>query len=92
MSEQLREVVVNGVRFFQVDDVERWHRSATANAEERDALEAECAAARNVIEQLLDPQAEEEHATHGRYVGNRWERVAGADFPLCEYDEASRHV
>lgn len=88
MSEQLREVVVNGVRFFQAEDVARWHRGATAKAEEWDALEAECAAAKNVIEQLLDPQCEEEHATHGRWVGNRWERVPGADCALCEYDEA----
>lgn len=38
MSEGLREVTVNGVRYFQADDVERWHRGNVAKAEEWEAL------------------------------------------------------
>lgn len=36
--EHLREVNVNGVRYFQADDVERWHRGMVARAEEWDEL------------------------------------------------------
>lgn len=38
MTDELREVTVNGVRFFQADDVERWHRGNVAKAEEWDEL------------------------------------------------------
>ena len=38
MGDALREVTVNGVRYFQASDVERWHRGNVARAEEWDAL------------------------------------------------------
>ena len=56
MSDELREVNVNGVRFLRADDVERWHRGMVARAEEWDdlserveAVEAQLAEAERVL-------------------------------------------
>lgn len=38
-TDALREVTVNGVRYFHADDVERWHRDYIAAVERADEME-----------------------------------------------------
>ncbi len=52
MSEALREVTVNGVRYFQASDVERWHRGVTAKAEEWDELSERVEAAADTLRDI----------------------------------------
>lgn len=38
MTDEMREITVNGVRYFNADDVERWHRDYVTSVERADAL------------------------------------------------------
>jgi hypothetical protein len=54
MNEGLREVNVNGVRYFQADDVERWHRGNVAKAEEWDELSEQVETLRAALSNLRE--------------------------------------
>jgi hypothetical protein len=39
VSDALREITVNGIRYLRADDVEEWHRQLVERSEELDRLE-----------------------------------------------------
>lgn len=54
MNDAIREITLNGERYYHADDVEVWHRDLVGSAERADALEEENATLREALARMTE--------------------------------------